>query len=43
MCPYFIEYVPKQPCHIDNNVEGGYPSTQKEVEQHEEKGKLINV
>jgi len=39
----FIEYVRKQPCHMDNSVEGEDPSAQKEVEQHEEEGKLINV
>ena len=43
MFPYFIEDVHKQPCHMDNSVEGEYPSTQKEAEQHEEQGKLINV
>ena len=43
MCPYFIEYVHKQPCHMDKSVEGEDPSTQKEVEKHEEQGKLINV
>ena len=43
MCPSFIEYVHKQPCHMDNSVEGQYSSTQKEAEQHEEQGKIINV
>ena len=43
MFPYFIEYVHKQPCHMDNSVEGEDPSTQKEAEQHEEQGKVINV
>ena len=40
MCPSFIEDVHKQPCHMDNSVEGEDPSTQKEAEQHEEKGIL---
>ena len=36
MCHYFIEYVHKQPCHMDTTVEGEYSSTQKEAEQHKE-------
>ena len=40
MCPSFIEYVHKQPCHMDNSVEGEDPSTQKEAEQHEEQDLL---
>ena len=43
MCPYFIENVHKQPCHMDNSVEGEDSSTQKEVEQYGEQGKVINV
>ena len=40
MCPSFIEDVHKQPCHMDNCVEGEDPSTQKEAEQHEEQDLL---
>ena len=43
MCPYFTEYVQKQPFHTDNSVEGEGLSTQKEADQHEEQGNLINV
>ena len=43
MCPSFIEDVHRQPCYMDNSVEGEDPSTQKEVEQLEEQGKIINV
>ena len=43
MCPCFIEDVHKQPCHMDNSEEGEDTLTQKEAEQHEEQGKLINV
>ena len=41
--PYFIEDVHNQPCHMDNSVEGGDPSTEKEAKQHEEQCKVINV
>ena len=43
MFPSFIEYVPKEQCQKDISIQGEYPSTQKEVEQHEEQGKVINV
>ena len=43
MFPSFIEYVYKQPRHMDNSVEGEDLLTQKEAERHEDQAKVINV